>query len=185
MAGAIIASRKQDDGSWLRSTTYIKSQLEDESILEGVNLQDALDFSSDNIVLENKRYLNNAGVGSARYHVTYTPRVLSVGINGENFTSPKSYQLEDGVTEFTLNSITTTGLDPEKTYVVKVKSATGTQVGTDIAVTNGSIAQQTISIPNGSNSVTVSLYEADTLVTTFATVSKYVQVGPGGDGGGF
>lgn len=59
--GCVIASRQKEDGSWMRSNSQM---IENGGHGFGVSMQDALDaFYSENLEIENPRFLNNANKG--------------------------------------------------------------------------------------------------------------------------
>ena len=187
LAGAIIVSRKNEDETWLRSTAFLKAQVTEESGWEFDSLEDALNESIVGITLGSSRYLNNAGVGGAQASQTATPRVTSVTFDGTAYATPKAWQVAEGSSSVVLGGIATRNLVEGATYVVRVKSTGGTQLGADIAVNaEGSVASTTI---NGNSGTTynVGLYEGDTLIVNFATISipeNNQEPPPGGGFGG-
>lgn len=187
LAGAVIVSRKAEDETWLRSTTYLKAQVTEESGWEFDSLEDALNESLVGITLGSSRYLNNAGVGGAAAQQVATPKVTSVTFAGTAYPTPKAWQVAEGETSVVLGGIVTRNLDETKTYVVKVTSTGGTQLGADIAVNaEGSVASTTIQ-GNEGTTYNVGLYEDGTLVSYFATISipeNNQEPPPGGGFGG-
>lgn len=187
LAGAVIVSRKAEDDTWLRSTAYLKAQVTEESGWEFDSLEDAINESMVGIVLGSDRYLNNAGVGGAAANQVATPKVTSVTFAGTAYSTPKAWQVDEGETSVVLGGIVTKNLDETKTYVVKVTSEGGTQLGADIAVNaEGSVASTTITGTEG-NTYKVGLYEDGQLVAYFATISipeNNQEPPPGGGFGG-
>ena len=185
LAGAVIVSRKGEDDEWLRSTTYLKAQVTEESGWEFDSLEDALNESMVGISLGSSRYLNNAGVGGAAAQQVATPRVTSVKFDGTDYATPKAWQVAEGETSVVLGGIATRNLAEGKTYVVKVKSTSGTQLGADIAVNaEGSVASTTIQGSEGTT-YNVGLYEDGVLITNFATISVPENNSAPPEGGGF
>lgn len=82
-AAAVIVSRKNSDGSYMRSNTQMT--VFDGAELRGASMQDALDlFANSGFDTLNSRYLNNAGSG----------RVASVGVsNTQVFTTKAGTQV--------------------------------------------------------------------------------------------
>ena len=111
--------------------------------------------------------------------------MTSVTFDGNAYPTPKAWQVAEGQSSVVLGGIVTKNLDESKTYVVKVKSEGGNQLGSDIAVNaEGSVASTTI---NGSagNTYNVGLYEDGQLITTFATISIPEDNSAPPEGGGF
>ena len=185
LAGAVIVSRKDEDDTWLRSTTYLKAQVTEESGYQFDSLEDAINESMIGITLGSDRYLNNAGVGGASGTRVVTPKVTSVTFDGNAYPTPKTWQVAEGSSSVVLGGITTKNLDENKTYVVKVKSEGGNQLGSDIAVNaEGSVASTTINGSEG-NTYNVGLYEDGVLISTFATISIPEDHQAPPEGGGF
>ena len=185
LAGAVIVSRKAEDDTWLRSTTYLKAQVTEESGYQFDSLEDAINESMIGITLGSDRYLNNAGVGGASGTQVVTPKVTSVTFDGTAYSTPKAWQVAEGETSVVMNAITVKNLDEAKTYVVKVMAEGGSQLGTDVAVTAQGIAAATTINGATGNTYNVGLYEDGVLIVTFATVSipENNQAPP--EGGGF
>lgn len=180
-AGAIIVSRKNEDDTWMRSTTSLKSQIDETSGEWFLSMHDAIDESQFGITLGSSRYLNNAGVGGGGAANESVPEVTSVTFDGTAYSVPKAYQVSSEDSSVIMNAISARGLDRTKTYVVKAKRSGGAQVGSDIAVSsNGTITATTINISAG-ETLNVALYENGTQIQQFATITK---LGENGDFGG-
>ena len=111
--------------------------------------------------------------------------MTSVTFDGNVYPTPKTWQVAEGQSSVVMNAIAVKNLDENKSYVVKVKSEGGSQLGTDIAVTAQGIAAATTINGSEGNTYNVGLYEDGVLISTFATISipENHQAPP--EGGGF
>lgn len=105
--GGIIVSRKNSDGSWLRSNcTMFKQEVNNGA---GTSMGEALDMlATGDISTLNSRYLNNAGTGnvSTTGSGTTSPSVFAMYVNGSRLTQSA-----------TLNLTTQTGVDLTMSFV--------------------------------------------------------------------
>lgn len=182
-SSAIIVSRQTGEKEWLRSDATLVSHVNAETSGWGFDLETAIEQSQYGFILGSERYLNNAGVGSPAYNVTYSPQVRKVTIGGVEFDTPKSYQVDLDATQVVLNAIQAQDLNPSKTYVLKVMR-NDAQNGSDIAISSaGAITATTITGVLG-NEYTVDFYEDGVKLATIATLSFVENTAPP-EGGGF
>lgn len=92
--GGIIVSRKNSDGSWLRSNcTMFKQEVNNGA---GTSMGEALDMlATGDIATLNSRYLNNSGTGNVAStgSGTITPRFEVLTVNGSRITSGAALQI--------------------------------------------------------------------------------------------
>lgn len=136
-AGAVIVSRKNEDGTWMRSNATLLANPSAEQ--DGFSLQAALDaFANANIELQSSRYLNNAGTGRTAASGTRvrTPRITSASYNGVAITRGAEISAGMGDTAHAL-SVVCGDLEEGVTYKFGLKAIGGSSVSNKTAITDG------------------------------------------------
>ena len=181
---AVIASRQDNEGNWLRSSSVLVSHVANAESGWGNSLEEAIEESMYGLSVESDRYLNNAGRGAQSLAAAGTPRIATITIAGVEFAAPKAYQLENGATSVVVNAITANFLRENKTYKLKLFNAAGTQQGADIVLnSSGEIASTTLSM-SGQQTYTLSFFEGDTKIQDVATFDVDDEDTPPPSGGG-
>lgn len=136
-AGAVIVSRKNESGEWMRSNATLFANPSAE--VDDMNLQAALDaFANANIELQNSRYLNNAGTGRTAASGTrvHTPRITSASYNGVAITRGAQIPAGVGDTAHAL-AVVCGDLEEGVTYKFGLKTIGGSNVSNKTAITDG------------------------------------------------
>lgn len=136
-AGAVIVSRKNESGEWMRSNATLLANPSAE--VDDFNLQAALDaFVNANIELTNARYLNNAGTGRtvASGPRVHTPRITSASYNAVAIARGAEIQAGMGDTAHAL-AVVCGDLEDGVTYKFGLKTIGGSSVSNKTAITDG------------------------------------------------
>ena len=167
-AAAVIVSRKNEDDTWMRSDA--KLVFNTSSSEQTYSLQYCLDaFVNGGITLESKRYLNNAGVGTAVATPTQAFTASRVKIANGWKNVPLNNEQYLGVMGLAIQQIEGTG-DLDDTYTIKLFEG-ASQVGTDMTVAvDGTVSNGSISEPATEKTYTVKLYKGEALKQTLGTI---------------